>query len=95
MAVPSLKISSLVARSAGYVKANVAKANTNGNAFLTKAEAKALPKDLQDNYEAHRQGSQDNGVVTAQKFVEKYTDYVAINLSKATRTTTATSARAS
>lgn len=83
MAIPALRTSSLISRSAGYIKANVNKANADGNTYLTKAEAKALPKDLKDNFENHRLGAQENGSVVAKKFIERYTDYLALNVKKA------------
>ena len=79
----SVKVADFVSSSAAYVRANVAKANKNGNAYLTKTEAKSLNKDLKDNFEAHRLGSQENASVTAQKFVTKFTDYVAVMAKRA------------
>ena len=76
--MPAVKVGQFIQSSAAYVRANVRRANTDGNAYLTKAEAKALPADLRDNFEAHRVGSQANSRVTASKFEQKYTDYVAI-----------------
>lgn len=35
-----------------YVREQVKKANANGSTMLTAAEAKALPKDLRDNFES-------------------------------------------
>ncbi len=67
----------------GYVTANVKKANVDGNTYLTKAESKGLPKDLQDNYEAHRVLGNANSVVVANKFIQKFTDYVAVQANKA------------
>lgn len=83
MAIPALRNSDFIRRSASYVRANVKTANADKNPFLTKAEAKNLAKDLQDNFKNHRVGAQDNGVVTAKKFIARYTDYVAVNVKKA------------
>lgn len=79
----SVKVADFISSSAAYVRANVAKANKNGNAYLTKTESKSLAKDLKDNFEAHRLGSQENGSVTASKFVGKFTDYVAVMTKRA------------
>ena len=79
----SVKVADFVRSSAAYVRANVAKANKDGNAYLTKTESKSLAKDLKDNFEAHRLGSQENGSVTANKFVAKFTDYVAVMAKRA------------
>jgi hypothetical protein len=83
MAIPALKNSDFIRRSASYVRAAVRSANSDKNPYLTKAEAKGLPKDLQDNFKNHRVGAQANGVVTAKKFEQRYTDYVAVNVKKA------------
>jgi hypothetical protein len=83
MAIPALRNSDFIRRSAAYVRANVKLANTDKNPYLTKAEAKQLPKDLRDNFNNHRLGAQDNGTVTANKFIERYTNYLAVNVKKA------------
>ncbi len=82
MPLPALRTSDFIARSAAYVRANVKKANADKNAYLTKAEAKKLPKDLQNNFENHRK-AQGNSTVVASKFIQKYTDYVAVNAKRA------------
>jgi len=82
MPLPALRTGEFIARSAAYVRANVKKANANKNAYLTKTEAKKLPKDLRNNFENHRK-AQGNGTVVASKFIEKYTNYVAVNAKKA------------
>lgn len=79
----SVKVADFIRSSAAYVRANVANANKDGNAYLTKTESKKLAKDLKDNFEAHRLGSQENGSVTANKFVAKFTDYVAVMAKRA------------
>ena len=79
----SVKVADFISSSAAYIRANVARANKDQNSFLTKAEAKSLPRDLKDNFEAHRFGSQDNASVTADKFVAKFTDYVAVMAKRA------------
>jgi hypothetical protein len=76
--MPSFKISDFVASSKSYVKSAVRNANTDGNAYLTKAEAKALPKDLKDNFETHRVLAQDNARVSVSKFTTNYPKYVAV-----------------
>ena len=83
MTIPALRVSDFIRRSAGYIRANVNRANADGNTYLTKSEAKALPKDLKDNFTNHRFGAQANASVTAQKFIERFTDYVAVNAKKA------------
>ncbi|MBL8957834.1 MAG: hypothetical protein JNK82_44075 [Myxococcaceae bacterium] len=82
MPLPALKTADFIARSAAYVRANVTKANADKNTYLTKAEAKKLPADLRNNYENHR-AAQGNKSVVASKFVQKYTDYVAVHAKKA------------
>jgi len=79
----SVKVADFIRSSAGYVRANVAKANKNGNAYLTRAESKGLATDLKDNFEAHRVGAQENGSVTVSKFVTRFTDYVAVMAKRA------------
>ena len=79
----AVKVADFVRSSAAYVRANVASANKNNNAFLTRTESKSLAKDLKDNFEAHRLGSQENGSVTASKFVEKFTNYVSVMAARA------------
>ena len=66
-----------------YVTSSVKAANADGNAYLTKSEAKALPRDLQDNFEAHRVLGNGNERVAARKFIEKFTGYVAVGAEKA------------
>jgi hypothetical protein len=83
--MPSVKTADFISSSAAYVRATAKKANADKNAYLTKTEAKALPKDLQDNYEHHRVGGQANARVTVSKFEQKYTDYVAVYASRADR----------
>ena len=55
----------------GYVTANVKNANVDANPYLTKTEAKALPKDLRDNYETHRLLGNGNATVVANKTIEQ------------------------
>src|SRR3954464_618535 len=71
-------INAFVSSIRGYVTANVKRANVDNNPYLTMAEAKALPKDLKDNYEAHRVLGNGNDRVAANKFIQKFTDYVAV-----------------
>ncbi|MDX2013312.1 MAG: hypothetical protein SFW67_24160 [Myxococcaceae bacterium] len=79
----NVKVADFIRSSASYVRANVAQANKDGNSFLTKTEAKALARDLKDNFENHRAGAQANGSVTASKFVSRFTDYVAVMAKRA------------
>jgi hypothetical protein len=79
----SVRVADFIRSSAAYIRANVKQANTDGNTYLTKAESTGLAKDLKDNFEHHRWGAQANGSVTAQKFVERFTSYVAVNAKKA------------
>jgi hypothetical protein len=83
MAGPRLKSTDFVQATRGYVKNSIEKANKDHNPYLTKAEAKALPKDLRDNFENHRLGAQKNGRVTAKKFEERYVGYVETHMNKA------------
>lgn len=76
-------INAFVSSTRAYVTANVKKANVDGNTYLTKAEGKALAKDLRDNFEAHRVLGNGNSTVVAKKFIQKFTDYVAVQASKA------------
>lgn len=66
-----------------YVTANVKAANADGNTYLTKTEAKGLSKDLRDNYETHRLLGNGNATVVANKFIQKFTDYVGVQARKA------------
>ena len=66
-----------------YVTSSVKAANVDANPYLTKTEAKALPKDLRDNYEAHRVLGNGNSRVAANKFVEKFAGYAAVQAEKA------------
>lgn len=82
----SVKTSAFISSSAKYVKAAVEKANANGNAYLTKAEAAMLPLDLQDNFAAYRAGTSTSGGALASDFVRSYEAYVAAMASQADRT---------
>jgi hypothetical protein len=79
----SVKVADFIRSSASYVRANVRSANADGNAYLTKAESKALAKDLKDNFTNHRFGAQGNASVTAEKFITRFTDYVAVHAKRA------------
>ncbi len=74
----TLTVKKFISKSNSYIKKEIAKANKDGNSFLTKAEAKKLPKDLRDNFENFRVRAQENGVVTAKELQKAYTKYVAI-----------------
>lgn len=79
----NIGVKELIRGSRAYVQESVKKANTNGNPYLTKAEAKKLPRDLRDNFEAHRIGAQDNGRVSVKKFEANYVKYVAVHATRA------------
>ncbi len=81
--MPIVSTADFIRSSAGYIRANVSRANADKNSFLTKAEAQALPRDLKDNFENHRWGAQENQAVTAAKFVERFTNYVAVHAQRA------------
>lgn len=70
----SVKVPSFIAASKSYAKAAAERANANDNPFLTLEEAKALPVDLQDNYERFRERSSPVGV---RSFVEHHAREVA------------------
>ena len=76
-------INAFVTSIRSYVTVNVRKANVDANPYLTKTEAKALSKDLRDNYETHRLLGNGNSTVVANKFIQKFTDYVAVQARKA------------
>jgi hypothetical protein len=54
--MPNIKVNEFIRATRTYVQKSVAKANTNSNPYLTKAEAKKLPKDLRDNFEVEPRG---------------------------------------
>lgn len=74
-------VGELIGASKRYLEAEVKKANLNGNAWLTLDEAKKLPADLRDNYEAFRKAG--NGRVSVKQFTESFTAYVAKSATKA------------
>jgi len=74
-------VNELVSASKSYIDAQVKKANLNGNTYLTVEEAKKLPADLRDNYEAFRKAG--NSRVSVKQFTESFTDYVAKSAAKA------------
>jgi hypothetical protein len=78
-----VKVSDFVAASKKYVKKSVTKANKDKNAYLTKAEAKSLPKDLRDNFNTHRKLAQKNERAGAKKFTENFGKYVDVKIRKA------------
>lgn len=79
----SVTTAAFISSSAKYVKAAVAEANADKNAYLTKAEAATLPQDLQDNFASYRARGTNNGSVSAKAFVESYAAYVAATTLKA------------
>lgn len=78
---PSVPVRRLVDASRSYVKSRVAAANKDGNKYLTRAEAKALPEDLRDNYTRFR-ASTSNLQVPVTRFAD---DFVAKVRSSAER----------
>lgn len=68
-------VGELIGASKSYLEAQVKKANLNGNAYLTLEEAKKLPADLRDNYEAFRKAG--NARVSVKQFTQSFTAYVA------------------
>jgi hypothetical protein len=73
--ITRIGVGELIGASKKYLDAQVKKANTDGNAYLTLAEAKRLPADLRDNYDAFRK--QGNARVSVRKLGETFTQYVA------------------
>jgi hypothetical protein len=73
--VTKKKIADYVKASRKYAQDAVGKANVNKNANLTAAEAKALPKDLQDNYANFKKYGKVS-TVKAQAFVDGFESYV-------------------
>src|SRR4051794_1311340 len=65
-----------IAASKTYARAVVEKANKNNNRYLTKSEAAALPKDLQDNFTNFRAKAKNSGSVGAEEFITHYGAYV-------------------
>ncbi len=65
---------------AKYSYATIQRANTNGNGYLTKAESKNLPKDLQDNYAAHQRSHTVAGV---KMFHDSFVGYAALKVKAA------------
>ncbi|GMU59175.1 MAG: hypothetical protein AMXMBFR34_09380 [Myxococcaceae bacterium] len=76
-----VNIGELVAATKQYVETDVKKANANGNTYLTLEEAKKLPADLRDNFEAFRQAGHPR--VSVRQFTESFTAYVAKRASAA------------
>lgn len=81
--MPNIKVNEFINASRTYVQKNVQAANVDGNPYLTRAEAKKLPRDLRDNFEHHRVGGQDNGRVSVKKFQENFVAYVAVQARRA------------
>lgn len=69
--------------SARYAQATVKKANADGNAYLSKAEAQNLPKDLQDNFANYQTYAANGRAVSKEKFLESYEKYIAGTTAKA------------
>lgn len=73
--VAKVQVSKLIGKSAAIAKNAVHKANVDGNANLTKAEALKLPKALRDNFANYQKAH--GGTVKAEDFIKTYGDYVA------------------
>ena len=73
-------VGSFISTLSNYAYATSKKANTNNNAYLTKAESRNLPTDLQDNYAAHQAS---HGTVTMKGFNDAFTGYVALKVKAA------------
>lgn len=81
--IPRVKVTEFIRASRDYVQDNVSRANVDGNPYLTKTEAKRLPRDLKDNFEHHRVGGQANARVAVRKLETNFVKYVAANARKA------------
>lgn len=79
----NIRVNEFIRASRSYVQKNVQEANKDGNPYLTKAEARKLPKDLRDNFENHRVGGQANARVSVKKFENNFVKYVAVNAHRA------------
>ena len=75
-----IKVKSLIASTAGYAKKSATAADKNKNGRLTRAEAKALPKDLQDDFKRQAKGKVS---VKVADFAKDQTAYVARSANKA------------
>ncbi len=73
-------VGSFINTLAKYSYATIQRANTNGNGFLTKAEAKNLPVDMQDNYAAHQRSHITAG---AKMFHDSFVGYAALKVKAA------------
>jgi hypothetical protein len=81
--MPTVKIgvSDLVSASKKYIEERVKTANLDGNAYLTIAEAKKLPADLRDNYDAFRKAGHKS--VSVKQLTASFTEFVATSAKKA------------
>jgi hypothetical protein len=70
-----ISVQDFVRSSRRYVESAVNRANADKNPFLRRAEAKALPADLQDNYAKLSKGVR--GSIGARRFIESYAAHVA------------------
>ena len=71
---PKVKISSLVSSTSRYARKAAADADKNQNKKLTATEAKALPKDLRDDY---RRQAKTKSAITPESFAKDQAAYVA------------------
>src|SRR4051812_23791814 len=77
---PKVKVAEFIASSARYAKKAAAAADKNADKKLSKTEAKALPKDLRDDY-ARMAKKKPN--VTVASFARDQAAYVAVAAKKA------------
>lgn len=73
--VTKVQVSKLIGKSAAIANNAVKKANVDGNANLTKAEALKLPKALRDNFANYQKAH--GGTVKVEDFIATYGRYVA------------------
>jgi hypothetical protein len=75
-----VKVKSFVASTAKYARKSARKADKNKNKKLTRTEAKALPKDLQDDFRRQAKGKSSVGV---EKFASDQAAYVSTSSKRA------------
>src|SRR3954470_15603897 len=68
-------VGELIGASTKYLADRVKKANLDGNGYLTLEEAKKLPADLRDNYDAYRKAGHSR--VSVKQLSTHFSDYVA------------------
>ncbi|MBL9038783.1 MAG: hypothetical protein JNG84_09735 [Archangium sp.] len=78
-----LSVTKFVQASAKYVDANLKKIDLNRDGKVSAAEAKALPKDLRDNFESFRAKKSGTGAVSVKEFAASFKSYVSTTAKKA------------